>query len=98
MAVARAVPRAVKRLEGVLVADSLNLFPLTDTTRDLAAARGLQARAAAEVAAVQSAESCTMQDSDWPPAVSSRTRDHASRAMRAAFAKTLCMEVWADQM
>ena len=69
MVVARAVPRAVRRLAGGLFADALAVAPLTDTAPDSPEWRGMQAHAAAKVAAALSAGSCTVQDSDWPSAV-----------------------------
>lgn len=97
MVVTQAVPRAVEWLTGMLVEDTLNVLPLTDTARGSAEARGVQTRAAPKTAAALSAGSCTVQDSDWPPAMPPPAHNHASRAMRAGFFKTLCMEVLADQ-
>lgn len=76
MVVVRAVARAVKRPAKALIYHAYHMSPLTDTALEAAETRGVQAGAASEVAAALSAASCTVQDSDWPPAVPTRTRNH----------------------
>lgn len=95
--VARAVPRAVKRLAGVLVADALAVAPLTNTAAESPKWGGVQAHGAAKVAAALLALSCTVHDRDWPSAVPQRARAHVHQALRAAFDKCLNMEVLADK-
>lgn len=87
----------MKRLAGVLVADALAVARLTNTAADSPEWRGVQAHAAAKVAATLLAGSCTVHDRDWPSAVPQRARAHVHQALRAAFDKCLCMDVWADK-
>lgn len=97
MVVARAVPRAIKRLAGVLVADAFKVATPKATSEGLRERRGVQAHADAKVAAALSAGLYTVRDDDWPAVVLKPARKHVEKSMRDAFDMCLCMEVWADK-